>query len=240
MSSASPPPVPLPGVLAELVQYFGPLAAVRRELAGAALLHTPSVNVLALNAAFLPDSDPRRLPPIAAWQRARGEPALVATTGRLPGEASPAKSPPAEEVAALRVGTCLPPPGAGSIVVEQVSRLSLPLWTAVLAEAHGTPEWAAPLARHLAARLEGDSRAVLLLAYAGGEAVGALLWRAEAEGGGGSAHLWGTLDPGVDAPLLNAAGELGGRLRVSLPDHSPVALVTEEVVRFLRLADREA
>jgi hypothetical protein len=217
------PSTPLPPVLAELVAYFGPLSLLRRDFRGAVTLRTPGVNVLALNATFLPDADPDRLPLVAAWHHAQEMPALVAATVPLPGE----------EVGAVRVGPYHPQSASGSIIVEQVSRLSLPLWTAVLAEAHGTPDWAPALARQFAARLEGDPAATLLLAYAGGEAVGALLWRAQGEGG--SAHLWGTLDPGVDAPLLNAAHALSGKLRVSLPDTSPVVIEAAGEVRFCLL-----
>ncbi|EYB68750.1 hypothetical protein DEIPH_ctg017orf0092 [Deinococcus phoenicis] len=211
----------LPPALTELVTYFEPLSTVRRDFRGAVTLHTPGVNVLALNATFLPDADPDRLPLVTAWHHAQEMPGLVAATVPLPGE----------EVGALRVGTYHPQPEAGVIAVEQVSRLSLPAWAAVLTEAHGTPEWAGPLARHLAARLEGDSAFTLLTAYAGGEAIGALLWRAGAAGGG-AAHLWGALDAAADAPLLNAAHALGGRLCVSLPDTSPLEVMNEAHVRF--------
>ncbi|GAA5532150.1 hypothetical protein [Deinococcus aluminii] len=211
----------LPPALTELIAYFEPLSTVRRDFRGAVTLHTPGVNVLALNATYLPDADPDRLPLVAAWHHAQDMPALVAASVPLPGE----------EVGAVRVGTYHPLPDAGRIDVEQVSRLSLPAWAAVLTEAHGTPEWAGPLARHLAARLEGDPAWTLLTAYAGGEAVGALLWRAGAEGGG-AAHLWGTLDPAADAPLLNAAFGLGGGLRASLPDSSPLSVADETGVTF--------
>ncbi|MBB5235387.1 hypothetical protein [Deinococcus budaensis] len=206
----------LPSVLAELVAYFAPLASERRDRGGAVTLQTPGVNVLALNATFLPGADcaPDGTSP-------QGRARLVATAVPVAGE----------EVGAVRVGSYLPQGRAGGVVVEQVSRLSLPLWAGVLAEAYETPEWAPALARHLAARLEGDRDTALLLAYAGGEALGALLWRA-GPGGGGHAHLWGTLDPGVDAPLLNAAQALGTHLRASLPDSSPLALVGGETVRF--------
>lgn len=219
------PSMSLPPALTELVTYFEPLSTVRRDFRGAVTLHTPGVNVLALNATYLPDAAPDRLPLVLAWHHAQEMPALVAGTVPLPRQA----------VGTLRVGTYHPVLGSGAIVAEQVSRLSLPAWAAVLAEAHGTPEWAAPLARHLAARLEADPAWTLLTAYAGGEAVGALLWRAEAAGGG-AAHLWGTLDPVADAPLLNAAHELGGNLRVSLPDTSPLS-VADEVNVFFHLLD---
>lgn len=211
----------LPPALTELIAYFEPLSTVRRDFRGAVTLHTPGVNVLALNATYLPDADPDRLPLVAAWHQAQEMPALVAATVPLPGA----------EVGAVRVGTYHPQPEPGLITVEQVSRLSLPAWVAVLTEAHETPAWAGVLARHLAARLEGDPAFTLLLAYAGGEAVGSLLWRA-APGGGGAAHLWGTLDPAADAPLLNAAHALSGSLRASLPDTSPLSLADEVAVTF--------
>jgi len=217
-------PFSLPPVLAELVAYFGPLSTLRRDEAGAVTLHTPQVNVLGMNATFLPDASPAHLQRVVREHHEQGGPALVASTGPLGV---------GEEVAAVRVGPYLPMPEPGAIVVEQVSRLTLPTWAAVLAEAHGTPEWAGGLSRQLALRLEGDRDAALLMAYAGGEPVGALLWRPSAQGG--VAHLWGTLDPAADAPLLNAAHALAGTLRVSLPDSSPLGVVDEAVVRFTLL-----
>lgn len=220
------PPLLLPPVLTELVAYFEPLSTLRLDEAGAVILHTPGVNVLAMNATFVPETDHAHLERLsrwagANWTGARGRPALVASTLPLPL---------GEEVAAVRVGTYTPAPDPGVIVAEQVSRLSLPVWSAVLTEAHGTPEWAGALSRHLAPRLEGDRETALLMAYAGGEPTGALLWRSSE--GGGSAHLWGTLDPAADAPLLNAAHDLGGALRASLPDTSPWTVADGAVVRF--------
>lgn len=204
----------LPPVLAELVVYFAPLASGRHDRGGAVTLQTPGVNVLALNATFLPG---------AHWIPEPGRAELVATVGGAAGE----------EVGAVRVGTYLPQRRTGSVIVEQVSRLALPLWAGVLAEAYGTPEWGPALARHLAAQLEGDRDTALLLAYAGREAVGALLWRAgRGPGASGHAHLWGTLDPGVDAPLLDAAQALGSSLRASLPDSSRLTLGDGERVHF--------
>ena len=219
----------LPPVLAELVADFGPLSTLRRDEAGAVTLHTPGVNVLALNATFVPDADSARLQRILEWYGAEGSLPLVASAGPLGA---------GEEVAALRVGTYHPVPGPDVIVVEQVSRLDLPIWTAVLTEAHGTPEWAEAPSRQLALRLEGDREVVLLMAYAGGEPVGALLWRSSAEGG--SAHLWGTLDTAADAPLLNAAHGLGGSFRCSLPDHSPLMVTDEVTVHFTLLDEKES
>lgn len=215
----------LPPALAELLAYFEPLSTIRRDFRGTATLHTPGVNVLALNATYVPDLDPGRLALVRAWHHAQDMPALIASEG---------KAGPGEEVAAVRVGTYHPAPDPGVLRVEQVGRLLLPGWAAVLAEAHGTPEWAGPLARYLAARLEGDRDVSLLLAYAGSEEVGALLWRAGEAGG--SAHLWGTLDPAADAPLLNAAHALGGHLSASLPDSSPLEVADEAVVTY-RLLD---
>ncbi|SMB94462.1 hypothetical protein [Deinococcus hopiensis] len=215
----------LPPVLAELVTYFEPLSTLRRDFRGAVTLHTPGVNVFASNATFVPDADLARLPPAAAWHRARGVPALMAAVVPLPGE----------EVASLRVGTYHPTPEPGVIVVEQVSRLGLPVWATLLTGAHGTPEWAGALSRHLAPRLEGDRHFTLLMAYAGGEPVGALL-RRESKGEG-AAHLWGTLDPAADAPLLNTAHALGSTLRVSLPSGSPLQVVDEQTVFFTLLEE---
>lgn len=49
-------------------------------------------------------------------------------------------------------------------------------------------------------------------------------------------HLWGTLDPAADAPLLNAAADLsGGNVRVSLPDTSPLSVPEAEVLTFTLL-----
>ncbi|BDP41043.1 hypothetical protein DAETH_10120 [Deinococcus aetherius] len=217
----------LPPALAELVAYFEPLSTVRRDFRGAVTLHTPGVNVLALNATYLPDADQGRLPLVRAWHHAQDMPALVASAGESAG---------GEEVAALRVGEYHPTGteftgDVGVIRVEQVGRLHLPVWAATLAEAYGTPEWASALSRHLAAWLEGERDVTLLLAYAGSEEVGALLWRAM-PGGGGTAHLWGTLDPAADAPLLDTAHALGGGLWASLPDHSPLGVQDETVITF--------
>ena len=121
-------------------------------------------------------------------------------------------------------------PDPGIIVVEQTSRLHMARFAAVLAEAHGLPEWAAPLGTGLAASLERLPDAALLLAYAGGEAIGALLWQPT------GAHLWGSLDPATDAPLLNAAAELSGDLVwTSLPDSSPLTVQDEVEVCFTLL-----
>ncbi|MCP2013121.1 hypothetical protein L1280_000249 [Deinococcus sp. HSC-46F16] len=216
----------LPPALADLLAYFGPLASGQEEVAGGVALHTPGTNVLALNAVFLPDAESHRLCGAAEWQKARGRPPLVAVEESTGGE----------EVASFHVGTYQAGPSASPFTVEQVSRLHLPQWAAVLAEAHGTPDWAGALSRHLAGRLEERRDYALLLAYAGEEAVGALLW--QAAGVGGRAHLWGTLDPAVDRALLDGAAALGAPLFVSLPSGSPAQLAdTPEVAFFLMKGD---
>ncbi|MPY66036.1 hypothetical protein F8S09_04900 [Deinococcus sp. SDU3-2] len=180
------------------------------------------MNVLGLNAAFLPGAAPERLREAAAWQRSRGYPPLVAVPGRVGGAG--------EEIASLRCGVYRADPSPSPLTAEQVSRLHLPRWAAVIAEAHGTPEWGSALARHLGRVLEGRRDYTLLLAYAGSEAVGALLW--QAAGAGGRAHLWGTLDPAVDGALLNGAATLGEFLLASVPSTSPISVVEAEEVSF--------
>ncbi|WP_245745236.1 hypothetical protein [Deinococcus reticulitermitis] len=215
--------------LTEVLEFFRPFASEALNLVGGAALHTPQTNVLALNAAYLPP-DVGELPPnLRAWWRERQAPPLVLAARAWPGE----------DVGGLRVGTYIRRPDPGGIAVEQVSRLHLATWAGVLAESYDTPEWGSALARHFAACLEGERTSVLLLAYAGSEVVGALLWRDLGKRGAGSeggAHLWGTLDPAADTALLNAAAELsGGRVRVSLPDASPLSVTDEEVLTFTRL-----
>lgn len=197
----------LPPVLTELTQYFAPLSTFQREEGGALTLLTPGVNVLGLNATYLPEVVPN-LRSALAWHEAHGLPPLVASLSPVAG---------AQEVAALTVGTFVPTGVQDSgIVVEQLSRLHLQNWADVLTAAHGTPEWATPLARHLAARLEGQRDYLPLLAYnPAGEAVGALLWHGAQ--GKGAAHLWGALNVAAALALLTTAAELGPQLRVSLP-----------------------
>ena len=188
------------------MDYFAPLSTFQREEGGAVTLLTPGVNVLGLNATYLPDGVPD-LRPALAWHETHGLPPLLASLQPVAG---------AQVVAALEVGTftSTAPQDSGT-VVEQISWLHLPAWAGVLAAAHGTPEWAAPLARHLAARLEGRRDYLPLLAYTpGGVAVGALLW--QARGAGGAAHLWGVTDGAAAGPLLGAAAALGQHLRVSV------------------------
>lgn len=211
-----------PSPLSSLLGYFEPLSTSRRDFRGTATLHTPGSPILGANATYLlPGLDLDMLPMVRAWHLSQEAPPLVVGVGPIPD---------AEEVAAVRVGTYRPQPEPGVVVVEQVSRLQVARFAAVLAEAHGLLEWAGPLAGQLARRLEPRPEAVLLLAYAGGEAVGALLML------GGAAHLWGTLDPAIDAPLLNMAAELsGGRVVTSLTDASPLDVEGGQVLRYALL-----
>ncbi|WP_146160647.1 hypothetical protein [Deinococcus arcticus] len=195
----------LPPALAQLLTYHAPLSTLQREQDGAVTLLTPGVNVLALNATYLPaDPGPAALRATAQWHAAHELPALVASAAPLAG---------AQVVATLRVGPWspqpLPPTGpeAAEVVVEQISRLHLGLWAQALAGSRGTPGWGPPLARQLGARLEGTRGFLPLLAYRQEEAVGALLW--QAQGRGGAALLWGAAEPAVAAALLNTAAALG-------------------------------
>jgi hypothetical protein len=215
----------LPPAAADLVAYHAPLSTVQRAQGGAVTLLTPGVNVLALNATFLPDdASDVNLDMVRGWHEGQGVPVLLASTAAVPG---------AREVARVRVGTLAGPPGGpdSAVAVEQVSRLQLPGWARVLAQAHGTPEWAQALARQLAPRLEGDRDAALLLAYRDGEAVGSLLWRAAP--GGGAAHLWGALEAGAVQPLLRTAAALGGTLRVSDPGGAVALAGARDVIYSL-------
>lgn len=202
----------LPRVLTYLLEFHAPLSAVQREQGGAVTLLTPGVNVLALNATFLPAN--LRGVDIAAvldWHEGQGVPPLVATAGPLVGL-------PGREVARVRVVQADATPWAGGegVVVEQVSRLHLGPWAEALTRAHGTPGWGEGLARQLAARLDGDRDFVPLSAYRDGAVVGALLWQSRACGG--AAHLWGARDAAVGEALLGAAAGLGGPLWVSRGD----------------------
>lgn len=213
----------LPPVLQNLLHYYRPLSTFSHGWPeGGESLLAPGTNLLGANAAYLPeDAGESVLSAAQGWAEQHEVPPLRVRLGSV-GDAG-----------TLRVGMWRATAGPRAIQVEQTSRLHLPRWADVLAEAHGQPEWAVPIARHLAARLEGLPDAVLLLAYAGSEAVGALLWQP------GGAHLWGTLDAAVDAPLLNAAAELsGGELSVSLPDTSPLSVTEEQTVSFSRLLSR--
>ncbi|MFK7601939.1 hypothetical protein ACI3L1_06970 [Deinococcus sp. SM5_A1] len=199
----------LPDVLTELTDYFAPLSTFQREEGGAVTLLTPGVNVLGLNATYLPEAVPD-LRSALAWHMAHELPPLLASLSPVAG---------AQQVAALEVGTFTPTQAQESnIVVEQISRLHMQKWADVLTAAHGTPEWATPLARHLAARLEGQRDYLPLLAYdSAGEAAGALLWHGVTSSinGRGAAHLWGVTDETARLPLLNAAWALAEGLRVS-------------------------
>ncbi len=218
----------LPEPLQRLLDYFRPLSTFSHGWPGGESLLAPGVNLLGTNAAYLPDDvdpdvDPATLRAARDWARQHGVPPLRAVLGD------------AGEAGHLRVGTFRAAERPSALHVEQISRLHLPRWAAVLAEAHGQPEWASALARHLAARLEALPGATLLLAYAGSEEVGALLWQAC------GAHLWGTLDPAVDSALLSAAAELGGgEVWVSVPDTSPLNLSSGQSVSFAHLPYSEA
>ena len=206
----------LPPVLQNLLEYYRPLSTFSHGWAGGESLLAPGTNLLGANAAYLPEeADESTLAAARDWAEQHDLPPL-----RLrPGSAGDAGT--------LRVGVWRAAAGPSAIQVEQISRLHLPRWAEVLSEAHGQGEWATPLARHLAARLESLPNTALLLAYAGNEAVGALLWQPC------GAHLWGTLDAAVDAPLLSAAAALSGEeLSVSLPDSSPLSVTDEQTVSF--------
>ncbi len=213
----------VPDPLGELVAYHASLSTLQREQGGAVTLLTPGVNVLALSATFLPeDATGVDLDAVRDWHEGQGVPVLVASTQDVSG---------GREVARVRVGTFSGQAPDGDVTVEQVSRLHLSVWARVLTQAHGTPAWADALAHHLAARLEGDRSAVLLLAYREGTPVGALLWRRA--GSGGAAHLWGTLDDAATLPLLHAAAALGGPLRVSDAGHMVALDDAQDVIYSL-------
>ncbi|WP_425147488.1 hypothetical protein [Deinococcus sp.] len=201
----------MPTPLDSLLTYFEPLSTLRRDFRGTATLHTPGSPLLGANASYLPEgSSPDLFALLRVWHQAHDSPPLVVSASPLPG--LPA-------VESLRVGPYLSAYQPGMIVAEQVSRLHLDRFAAVLCESCGLPEWAAPLSRTLASSLEHALAATLLLAYAGDQEIGALLLL------GNAAHLWGTLDPAADAPLLNAAAALvDGDLWTSLPDTSPLSV----------------
>lgn len=215
--------------LESLLAYYEPLSTLRRDFRGTATLHTPGSPLLGANASYLlGGASLDVLPLLKVWHESHTAPPLVASLGELPGR-TPEQT--------FRVGLYHPQPEPGIIVVEQTSRLHTARFAGVLAEACELPEWAAPLGKGLAASLERLPGAVLLLAYAGGEAIGALLWQPGEAGLGaalGSAHLWGTLDPAADAPLLNAAAHISGGapLWTSLPDDSPLTVSDPAEVCF--------
>lgn len=214
--------VPAYSALESLLAYYEPLSTLRRDFRGAATLHTPGSPILGANASYLLEGASLDvLPLLKVWHLAHEAPPLVASLGELPGS-RPEQT--------LRVGEYQPVSEPGIVVVEQLSRLHMARFAAVLAEAYGVPEWALPLGKGLAASLERMPAAVLLLAYAGGEEIGALLWHQ------GGAHLWGSLDPAADAPLLNAAAELAAEpLWTSLPDSSPLSVNDAAEVCFTLL-----
>ena len=211
-----------PSALESLLAYYEPLSTLRRDFRGAATLHTPGSPLLGANASYLlTGASLDMLPLLRVWHEAHDSPPLLASLGEVPGH-------PPEQT--WRVGPYVAVPDPGIVMVEQTSRLHMARFAAVLAEAHGLPEWAAPLGRGLAASLERMPDAALLLAYAGGETIGGLLWQPA------GAHLWGSLDPAADAPLLNAAtGLSGGPVWTSLPDSSPLTVQDAAEVCFTLL-----
>ncbi|MBX8464618.1 hypothetical protein K5D85_05580, partial [Deinococcus sp. RIT780] len=130
----------LPSALADLIEFHAPLSVVQREQGGAVTLLTPGVNVLALNATFLPGAvGGVNLRDVQDWHEGQGLPPLVAWAG----PDAPAGLA-VQEVARVRVGGWVgqPNPPDASVVVEQVGRLHLSAWAGALCAAHGTPGWA--------------------------------------------------------------------------------------------------
>ena len=184
-------------------------------------LLSPGVNVLGVNASYLPDSAELDRAQLRAVYAAHDLPPLIASPSPIHGT---------REVARGLVGDFEPLPleVSAAVVVEQVSRLQLALWADVLAQAYGTPAWAGAIARHLAHALERENGYVLLLAYTSDEPVAALLWR------GGQAHLWGALNAGAAQAVLHAAYELSGNLRYSaMADTVPHPAHADEVIYSL-------
>lgn len=207
-----------PEVLRELLDFFTPLAKVRRVLRGAAVLHAPAHPILGANAAYVFDEEGALR--ADTWYRAQGAPTVLASPTSFAG---------GEEVLSLRVGTFRALPLASTVVAEQISRLHLTVFAEVLCAAWGLPDWHDDVARSLAASLEGRSDVTLYLAY-DDRPVGALLAR------GGRAHLWGVTTDAALLPLLNAACELGGgEVRTSVPNDHPLALHAAAPVVFSRL-----
>ncbi|MFC4427737.1 hypothetical protein [Deinococcus navajonensis] len=225
--------------LSELLTYFTPLSALQREEDGAVTLLTPGTNVLGFNATYLPEGHAATelSSTIQAWHAVHGLPLVVATLSPLPE---------AREVVEVQVGV-LAQAGASdpagrlrsqaAVVVEQISRLHLDDWSTALAQARGTPGWAAPLARHLAGALAFQRDFVLLQAYQQGEAVGALLWQARTQGG--AAHLWGGAPPAAGALLRAAAGLAGGPLWVSALPGDELTMTQASRVFFHLLNGRD-
>ena len=205
---------------AELLDFYGKLAALRRDLPGATLLYTPDSPLIGGNAAY--PTTPEGAARTEMWYRGQGAPAVLASE-------TPVAD--AEEVLRLRVGwyEASAEPGSG-VVVEQVSRRHLASVAGVLCAAWQVPEWSAQLARSLARSLEERADVDLWLAYAE-EEVGALLAL------GGAAHVWGVLEDSALAPLLKAAATLnGGRVRTSLTAAESLPLSGESALSFWRTA----
>ncbi|MVN85246.1 hypothetical protein GO986_00480 [Deinococcus sp. HMF7620] len=213
----------LPPALASLLAFHAPLSTLQREQGGAATLLTPAVNVLALNATYLPeDRSGVDLEAVRDWHEGQGQPVLVVGAAPVPNS---------QPVARLRLGLWHPGDRAGNeVVVEQLSRLHLGTWAGVLAGVYGTPEWGPALGRHLAARLEDERSYLPLLAYRSSVPVGALLWQARPEGG--AALLWGAPDDEVGSAMLDSAAGLGDSVQVALPDHSGLSLGESQELHF--------
>ncbi|MFC4453178.1 hypothetical protein [Deinococcus sonorensis] len=211
----------MPDALERLLAYYRPLSTVQREVRGVPTLHTPGSPLLGVNASYLRDGDQALLPLLRAWYLGQDAPPLVASLEPLPG---------LEVVETLRVGRYRPHPQPEVLAVEQVSPLQLARFSTVLAEASGLPEWSGALTRSLQAALPNVPDPLLLMAYAGGEPVGALLLHS------GAAMLWATLHPAADRPLMNRAAELnGGEVWTSLTDHSALELDEVGEVCFTQL-----
>ena len=192
----------------DLIAYHARLATLRRDLRGATVLHAPGTPLVGANAAYVETEE--GLLRARMWFAGQGVPPVFASTRDLTG---------VQVILEGTVGTYAPQPAPGPIVVEQASRLHLRTASEVLAQAWAAPEWAEPLAVHLARTLEDARDLTLLLAYENGEACGALLHLSQ------GAHVWGvTRDPAL-ATLLNAAAELsGGSVRTTLNPEHPLTL----------------
>ncbi|MCD0167166.1 hypothetical protein IHN58_16070, partial [Deinococcus sp. 12RED42] len=105
-------------VLADLIGFHAPLSVVQRDQGGAVTLLTPGVNVLALNATFLPgDVGGVNLRDVQDWHEGQGLPPLVAWAGaEVPAGLA------VQPVTRVRVGDWAgqPHPPDASVVVEQV------------------------------------------------------------------------------------------------------------------------
>ncbi|ADV67224.1 hypothetical protein [Deinococcus maricopensis] len=192
----------------DLLAYHARLAALRRDLRGATVLHAPGTPLIGANAAYV-ESDEGLLR-ARLWFAGQGVPAVFADTRALTG---------ARTVLDASVGTYAPQAAPGSVRVEQTSRLHLRAAADLLARVWDAPDWADPLAAHLSRTLEGARDFTLLLAYDAGEPCGALLLLRE------GAHVWGVTHAPALPALLNAAADLnGGTVRTTLTPEHPLTL----------------